>query len=143
VGKKKAPPKKKGGTGLALVFCVVAAYLAFHDASPSPQAGKVCQCQCLENLWESAGGSSSEAFMAAEIAMAESSGDQYDTNKNTNGTVDRGYWQINSVHGALSTFDAYANARSAVIISQDGTNWYPWTTYNQNKYEGQCLSVIM
>jgi LysM repeat protein len=34
-------------------------------------------CSGLEELWKSAGGSSAEAFMAAEIAMAESGGNQY------------------------------------------------------------------
>ena len=34
--------------------------------------------------------------MAAEIATAESGGQQYATDADGNGTVDRGYWQINS-----------------------------------------------
>ena len=34
-------------------------------------------CSGLEALWEAAGGSHAEAFMAAEIAMAESGGRQY------------------------------------------------------------------
>ncbi len=46
--------------------------------------------------------------------------------------------QINSVHGSLSTFDAYGNARSAVLISRDGTDWTPWTTYNSGAYAGRC-----
>jgi LysM repeat protein len=36
-------------------------------------------CHGLEQLWEKAGGSSAHAFMAAEIAMAESSGRQFAT----------------------------------------------------------------
>ena len=40
---------------------------------------------------------------------------------NGNGTVDRGYWQINSVHGSLSTYGAAGNARAAVLISGNGT----------------------
>ena len=62
--------------------------------------GGTLSCRGLEALWESAGGSSAAAFTAAEIAMAESSGRQYATLYNTNGTTDRGYWQINSVHGS-------------------------------------------
>ena len=84
--------------------------------------GGTLSCRGLEALWESAGGSSAAAFTAAEIAMAESGGRQYATNLNDgNGTTDRGYWQINSVHGSLSTYDAYANARAAVLISNNGT----------------------
>jgi LysM repeat protein len=91
-------------------------------------------CTQLEELWEAAGGSHSEAFTAAEIAMAESGGNQYAT-----GTVgERGYWQINPVHGSLSTYDPMGNAKAAVIISADGTNWTPWTTYTSGDYIGRC-----
>jgi lysozyme-like protein len=95
-------------------------------------------CPRLEALWESAGGSAGAAFMAAEIAMAESGGSQYATLTDGNGTVDRGYWQINSSHGSLSTYGAYGNARAAVLISRDGTDWTPWTTYNTGAYAGKC-----
>jgi LysM repeat protein len=91
-------------------------------------------CAGLEELWEQAGGSHAEAFMAAEIAMAESSGQQFAT-----GTVgERGYWQINPNHGSLSTYDPLGNAKAAVIISGDGTNWTPWTTFTSGAYQGRC-----
>ena len=83
-------------------------------------------------------GWSAAAGLAAEIAKAESSGQQYASLLNTNGTTDRGYWQINSVHGSLSTFGAYANARSAVLISNDGRDWTAWTTYRTGAYAGKC-----
>ena len=104
---------------------------------PAPHGGTL-SCRGLEALWESAGGSPRAAFLAAEIAKAESSGRQYASLYNTNGTTDRGYWQINSIHGSLSTFGAYANARSAVIISDNGRNWTPWVTYNRGLYVGRC-----
>jgi Lysozyme like domain/LysM domain len=91
-------------------------------------------CSGLEALWDAAGGNSADAFMAAEIAMAESGGNQYALSP----TDDRGYWQINASNGALSTFSAYGNARSAILLSDDGTNWSPWTTYTNNLYEGRC-----
>jgi hypothetical protein len=100
--------------------------------------GGTLGCAGLERLWEQAGGRPSAAFLAAEIAMAESSGRQYASLYNTNGTTDRGYWQINSVHGSLSTFGAYANARSAVLISNNGRDWSPWVTYNTGAYHGKC-----
>ena len=91
-------------------------------------------CHGLEQLWEEAGGSSGHAFMAAEIAMAESSGRQFAT-----GPVgERGYWQINTNHGSLSTYDPLANAKAAVIISASGTNWHPWTTFTSGAYRGRC-----
>ncbi len=135
--------------GSAVAAGVVLAVIAGHAHAPSggggsgarmaaARAGGTLDCSRLEALWESAGGSASAAFTAAEIAQAESSGRQYATNGNSNGTTDRGYWQINSSHGSLSTFDAHGNARAAVLISSDGTDWTPWTTYRTGAYAGKC-----
>ena len=66
--------------------------------------------------------------------MAESSGRQFAT-----GTVgERGYWQINPDHGSLSTYDPLGDARAAVIISGDGANWTPWTTFTSGAFQGRC-----
>lgn len=100
--------------------------------------GGTLSCSGLESLWESAGGSPAAAFTAAEIAMAESSGQQYSTDHNTDGSTDRGYWQINSTHGALSTYDPAGNARAAVQLSGNGTDWSPWVTFNTGAYAGKC-----
>ena len=91
-------------------------------------------CPGLEELWEEAGGSDTQAITAASIAMAESSGQQYATGA----AGERGYWQINPDHGSLSTYDPLGNAKAAVIISGDGTNWTPWTTYTSGAYQGRC-----
>ena len=91
-------------------------------------------CSGLEALWRAAGGASSVQVTAASIAMAESSGNQYATGP----YGERGYWQIHPDHGALSTYDAFGNARAAVIISDDGTNWSPWTTFVDGAYLGKC-----
>ena len=91
-------------------------------------------CSGLEQLWDAAGGNPSHAFMAAEIAMAESGGNQYALSP----TDDFGYWQINASNGSLATYNAVDNARSAIILSDDGTNWSPWTTYTAGLYVGRC-----
>jgi len=91
-------------------------------------------CPGLEELWEEAGGSDAQAVMAASIAMAESSGQQFATGA----AGERGYWQINPDHGSLSTYDPLGNAKAAVIISDDGTNWTPWTTFTSGAYLGRC-----
>jgi len=91
-------------------------------------------CSGLEELWEDAGGSSGEAVMAASIAMAESGGNQYALSP----TNDYGYWQINGSWGPLATYNALGNAKSAIHISADGTNWSPWTTYTSGAYYGRC-----
>jgi LysM repeat protein len=91
-------------------------------------------CSGLEQLWDAAGGNPSHAFMAAEIAMAESGGNQYAHSP----TDDFGYWQINASNGALATYNALGNAKSAIILSNNGTNWSPWTTYTAGLYVGRC-----
>ena len=91
-------------------------------------------CGSLESLWERAGGSPGEAFMAAEIATAESGG-----NPNAiSPTADYGLWQINASHGAEATLDPLGNAEAAVAISSDGTNWGAWTTYTTGAYANRC-----
>jgi LysM repeat protein len=107
-----------------------AATLSSSDTQLSGTLG----CSGLEALWEAAGGSHSAAFMAAEIAMAESGGQQYALSP----TDDYGYWQINASHGALATYNPIGNAKAAIIISDDGTDWDPWTTYVTGAYEGRC-----
>jgi LysM repeat protein len=103
-------------------------------AAPTTTLSGTLGCTGLEQLWVDAGGSPVAEVTAASIAMAESGGNQYAT-----GTVgERGYWQINPVNGALSTYDPYGNARAAVIMSADGTNWSPWTTYTSGAYLGRC-----
>lgn len=80
----------------------------------------------LQQLWIQAGGDPTQAAQAAAVAMAESGGNANASLTNANGSIDRGYWQINSSHGSQSTFDPLGNARAAVAISANGTNWRPW-----------------
>lgn len=91
-------------------------------------------CTGLERLWITAGGNPHYAFIAAEIAMAESGGWQYATGR----AGEEGYWQINPVNYGLATYNPLGNARSAIILSRDGTWWYPWTTWTSGAYRGEC-----
>lgn len=118
---------------------ILATLTSIHvPGASAASAGGSAGCRKLERLWMAAGGNPAQAETAAAIAMAESSGEQYSTDDDGNGTVDRGYWQINSIHGAQSTFDPMGNARAAVAISGDGTNWTPWVTYQTQAYVGKC-----
>lgn len=86
--------------------------------------------QQIKDLWISQGGNPTAADTAAAIAMAESGGDAGVVSKpNPNGTIDRGLFQINSVHGILSTTDLAGNIRAAIMISHNGSDWTPWSTY--------------
>jgi LysM repeat protein len=91
-------------------------------------------CSGLEALWKAAGGAPGSAFIAAEIAKAESGGRQYAHSP----TNDFGYWQINGVHGAMATYNPIGNAKAAIAISSNGRNWRPWTTYVTGAYRGRC-----
>lgn len=102
------------------------------DTAPAPAGDYTCSG--LEQLWEQAGGNPDDAFMAAEIAMAESSGDPNAISP----TDDYGLWQINASNGSLATLNPFDNAKSAIILSDDGTNWNPWTTYHTGAYYGKC-----
>jgi LysM repeat protein len=107
---------------------------ATSTATTTTNLSGTLSCGGLEALWVDAGGSRAVEVTAASIAMAESGGNQFAT-----GTVgERGYWQINPVNGSLSTYNAYGNARAAVIMSGNGTNWSPWTTYTSGAYAGRC-----
>ena len=109
-------------------------HAAVGTAATTTSLSGTLGCGGLEALWVKAGGSPGVEVTAASIAMAESGGNQFAT-----GTVgERGYWQINPVNGSLSTYNAYGNARAAVIMSGDGTNWSPWTTYTSGAYAGRC-----
>jgi LysM repeat protein len=109
---------------------------ASHGSSGGSSGGLsgTLSCSGLEELWRSAGGNPADAFMAAEIAEAESGGNQYALSP----TDDYGYWQINASNGSLATYNAYGNARAAIILSDDGSNWNAWTTYHSGAYEGRC-----
>jgi LysM repeat protein len=92
-------------------------------------------CSGLEALWVAAGGARSHAFIAAEIAMAESGGRQFAHSP----TNDFGYWQINGGHGpAMATYNPIGNARAAIAISGNGSSWRAWTTYVTGAYHGRC-----
>lgn len=88
----------------------------------------------LQGLWRAAGGAKRYQALAAAVGMAESGGRPRAVNRNRDGSIDRGLWQINSVHGALSTFDELGNAHAAVKISRGGTDWSAWVAYASGAY---------
>lgn len=100
-----------------------------------PKTATTLSFHKLEELWIGAGGNKTEAPYAAAIALAESKGNPTAEGHNTNGTIDRGLWQINSVHGALSTFNVAENAKAAVQIAKESGGFGPWVTYKTGAYE--------
>lgn len=88
----------------------------------------------LEEIWVGAGGPRVEAPWAASIALAESGGDPNAINHNSNGSIDRGLWQINSVHGKLSTTNVAGNALAAVKLHSE-SQFTPWVTFKTGAYK--------
>lgn len=133
-----APPASPAASGPVLVASTShvqgTAQQQVQPQSQSSAGGGTLSCSGLEQLWDEAGGNPQDAFMAAEIAMAESGGRQYALSP----TDDFGYWQINASNGALATFNPLGNARAAIDLSGNGTNWSAWTTYTAGLYVGRC-----
>lgn len=85
----------------------------------------------LQQLWTANGGHSSTAFIAANVAMAESSGDANATSKNPDGGTNVGLWQLDTRGvGAGYTVeqlkDPGTNARITVMNTANGTAWSQW-----------------
>lgn len=86
--------------------------------------------------WQDAGGNPDHVVVAIAVALAESGGDvNAVSGANWNGTRDYGLWQINSVHfgefgitDPMQALDPNTNARMAIAISGNGSNWGPWCT---------------
>jgi len=83
--------------------------------------------------------------LAAAIAMAESGGV---TNALARSSREHsvGLWQINTmVHTSYSPKDMsnpFKNARAAFEISNGGTNWQPWTAYQNDRYRQFQTGVL-
>jgi hypothetical protein len=98
------------------------------DNTSGGATGPIFTYAQLEGIWILAGGNAQTAAMAAAIAMAESGGNANASNVNTNGTIDRGLWQINNTNGSGSSFDVMTNTRTAIRMSNNGASWRPWCT---------------
>ena len=91
-------------------------------------------CSGLEQLWEQAGGSPAARVHGRRDrdgrVRRQPERDQPDRRL--------GLWQINASNGSLATLNPFQNAQSAITLSDNGTNWDPWTTYTGGAYSGKC-----
>lgn len=91
-----------------------------------------------------AGFSGNNLIIAVAIALAESGGNTSAIGHNSNGTTDRGLWQINSIHTQYDQsrlLEPLYNAQAAFSISGGGTNFVPWVTFTSGKYQ-QFISQV-
>lgn len=116
---------------------------------PPPVLVEVHQVASLMDILRNAGFTGEGLRIAYAVAMAESSGNAkaYNGNANT-GDKSYGLFQINMLgamgperlrqYGLSSNedlFDPNVNARVAFKMSQGGTAWRPWSTYNRGDYK--------
>jgi hypothetical protein len=99
----------------------------------------------LEGLWINAGGPKAVAYIAAAIALAESSGNSAALNKTDNGGTQTsvGLWQVsNGTHSYPSAWTTPAgNAAEAVAKYQGaGNSFSPWGTYTSGAYKADLNS---
>lgn len=84
-----------------------------------------------------------KAAVGAAISMAESGGNDKIVHHNSNGTIDQGVMQINSVHNDLfgpkqlgcNPLDFSCNIKAAIVVSNMGRDWSPWVQYNNGAYK--------
>lgn len=111
---------------------------AFQPGGGTPPSGAILTPAQIGFYASRAGFTSQNLVIAIAVAMAESGGDPNAINTtNTNGSIDRGLWQINSVHKQFQTsrlFDPAYNAFAAFQIS-GGSNWFPWASYTNGRYQ--------
>lgn len=83
--------------------------------------------------------------LMGRIAMGESGGNPRVSNRNTNGTIDRGLWQINSVHGYTGNhYDPLTNAIMAKRVhNKQGVGaWYAPPTGRGGSISERFLNII-
>lgn len=83
--------------------------------------------------------------LMAQYAQGESSGNAGAVNHNTDGSVDRGLWQINSVHGFKGNlFDPWRNAQAAksILASQGLGAWYASPTGPKGKVDPELAAAM-
>ncbi len=129
-------PRTKTAITAALTLLVLLASLAGPAAASASTTHY--SCAQLGRLWLRIGGRRAAERTAEAVAMAESGGYKYARDRDRNGSVDRGLWQINSIHGHWSSYNVLTNARGARAISRNGHNWRPWVTYDTGAFRHHC-----
>jgi hypothetical protein len=86
--------------------------------------------------------------IAVAVARAESGWDAKATNQNSNGSVDYGLMQINSIHEAILATGNWADpgdnmAMAHTIWVDAGKSWGPWVTFWSGSYQKYLTSNIV
>lgn len=100
-------------------------------AGTAPSVSGNYDTNSLGTLWTSQGGSGQTAFEAANVAMAESSGNPDATSSNPDGGTNVGLWQLDTKgvgegYTVAQLQDPATNCRITVMATANGTNWSQW-----------------
>jgi hypothetical protein len=148
---------------LAASVATLLAAPAYAGTRPAPSPGRPalaapqasCQQQSflegdhfitvrVAELAQQAGFSGNDWVIAVAVAEAESAGWTHARLINTDCSVDRGLWQINSFwHGEVSdacAFDPTCNAQGTHTIWANG-GWTQWTTFNNGAYQAHMAEA--
>ena len=133
-------PIAAGSSGLAPV-AAISSFISglVRGVNPNvPASGGALSATAVAALAKATGVPADQLATAVAIAMAESGLQPNATHVNTDGSVDRGLWQINNAaHPDVSdssAFDPVTAAQDMLNISNGGTNWNPWVTYQTGAY---------
>lgn len=78
-----------------------------------------------------------DQIIAVAVGLAESGGNASATHHNSNGTIDYGLMQINSVHSALIASGTWSNPNDNMRMAKsvkDSSGWKAWTTFSTGAY---------
>ena len=104
----------------------------------APTTGTVSDIAIASYAYEGGFRSVTRLTIATAVALAESHGQVNARNNNTDGSIDRGLWQINSVHKQYDIHrldDPVYNARAAYALSLGGNVWTPWSAFNNGSWK--------
>lgn len=100
----------------------------------------------LADMMRKAGFPEDQIGIGMAIARGESGWNAQARHSNSNGSIDQGIFQINSIHKAryagMDIFDPQTNVNIAYQVWKDaGGSWRPWVVYQTGKYRQYLGSV--
>ena len=118
------------------------------DTTGIPLDGAVLSYDQVAKLVSAAGFPDAEIDTAVAVARGESEWNPRATNNNTNGTIDYGLFQINSIHQSILSggdrFNPADNAKMAFKIwQQAGNSWTPWVAWKTGAYRKYLTNGII
>jgi hypothetical protein len=104
------------------------------SAHPPGSIGLQC-AESIAKVWYKAGGSEATCRLSVSVSLAESGGDAHVQGPNSDGSIDRGLWQLNSRwHPEVQdscAYDPVCNGKATLRISNKGTDFSTWVTFQQ------------